>query len=121
MAAVGPRSVRCEPRDRVPTPWIACAWYLEDLLLGRGPGRRTAVSPSGHGRQAPSWGRRAASSMPSTESVIVKESGFDLGFAVLIDAFVIRNLPVSASPRPPSGGPTQGRTSTRGDTMGFYE
>jgi len=56
--------------------------------------------------------------MPSTESVIVKESGFDLGFAVLIDAFVIRNLPVSASPRPARSGPTQGRTSARGDTMG---
>ena len=52
MAAVGSRSISCEPRDRVPTPWIACAWYLEDLLLGRGPGRRTAVSPSGHGRRA---------------------------------------------------------------------
>jgi len=34
--------------------------------------------------------------MPSTESVIVKESGFDLGFAVLIDAFVIRNVPSTA-------------------------
>jgi hypothetical protein len=55
--------------------------------------------------------------MPSTESVIVKESGFDLGFAVLIDAFVIRNLPVSASPRPARSGPTQGRTSARGGTM----
>ena len=44
MAAVGSRSVSCEPRDRVPTPWIACAWYLEDLLLGRGPGRRRGLA-----------------------------------------------------------------------------